>query len=113
MTTRVCIKSGKHYDVDCRRPGKWGNPFVIGRHGNRREVVKMFRSYAENAANFVLDARRELSDKVLACSCKENQLCHVEILIEICDGRSPFLAKWEALRKAHEDFFSLFDKKET
>ena len=27
------------------RPGKWGNPFVIGRDGTRGEVVAKYRAY--------------------------------------------------------------------
>ncbi len=27
------------------RPGKWGNPFQIGRDGSRMEVIEKFRNY--------------------------------------------------------------------
>ena len=29
------------------RGSPWGNPFVIGKHGNRVEVIARFRAYAE------------------------------------------------------------------
>lgn len=33
------------YDVYIGRPSKWGNPFVIGKHGTRDEVIQRYREW--------------------------------------------------------------------
>jgi len=38
----INIKSGNNYDVYIGRPSKWGNPFVIGKDGTRKEVVAQY-----------------------------------------------------------------------
>jgi hypothetical protein len=41
--TRVVHCRREKYDVYIGRPSKWGNPFVVGRDGNRLEVIKKYR----------------------------------------------------------------------
>lgn len=50
MTTVVNIrkKKGKKssfYDVYCGRGSLFGNPFKIGRDGDRKQVIQKFREY--------------------------------------------------------------------
>ena len=33
------------YDVYIGRPSKWGNPFTIGIHGTREQVIQMYRDW--------------------------------------------------------------------
>jgi hypothetical protein len=62
------------------RPGKWGNPFVLGKHGDRDTVMKKYRDYlAGNGER--LGELNELRGKVLGCFCYP-EACHGDILIE-------------------------------
>lgn len=62
------------------RGSKWGNPFVIGKHGTRAEVIERYRTdilpklIASGAIN-------ELKGKHLVCFCKP-QACHGDLLLE-------------------------------
>jgi uncharacterized Zn finger protein (UPF0148 family) len=82
------------------RPSKWGNPFKIGEHGNREEVIRKFREWLLYAAPeavamagylppVIAHVRRDLRGKVLACWCKRddrNEPCHGDVLAEIADS---------------------------
>ena len=63
------------YDVYIGRPSKWGNPFVIGRDGTRREVVEKYRDLLNSSPSLVEEAKQELTGKVLGCWCAP-ELCH-------------------------------------
>lgn len=80
MSNLVVHCKKEPYDVYIGRSSKWGNPFIIGRDGNRETVVRLFReSLTENQRE---EARRELRGKVLGCWCKP-ELCHGDVLVEI------------------------------
>lgn len=90
------------------RPSKWGNPFVIGVHGDRDKVVKLFRilathiatpwwqqgetlsiDFQDAAANqwkltFTEDDIRELKGKDLVCWCAPKP-CHADILLKLAN----------------------------
>lgn len=75
------LKSGGGY-VYIGRPSIFGNPYVIGIDGNRREVLQRFAHYflvkLKNEPQF----RKEvlaLRGKVLGCFCKP-RLCHGDII---------------------------------
>jgi len=66
------------YDVLIDRRTKWGNPFFIGSHGTRAEVIAKYEKYIRE--NLVLMAALpELKGKVLGCWCAP-QPCHGNIL---------------------------------
>jgi hypothetical protein len=44
MTT-VANKYYQNYDVYIGRGSKWGNPFVIGKDGDRDEVIAKYREW--------------------------------------------------------------------
>lgn len=69
--------------VYCGRPSKWGNPYVIGPHGTRAQVLQQFRAwwYAPEQAALRLEAVRELAGKVCGCWCHPKP-CHVDIIAE-------------------------------
>ena len=52
------------------RPSKWGNPFKLGRDGNREEVIKKFRNWLLTKPDLIEQAKKELKGKDLVCSCK-------------------------------------------
>ena len=82
------------YDVYCGRgrdprtgaanPG-WGNPFVIGRDGDRDTVIAKHRAWLLAQPDLVARARRELRNKVLSCWCAP-KACHCETLAEVANS---------------------------
>jgi hypothetical protein len=74
-------------DVYIGRGSNWGNPFIIGKHGNRADVIlayedklrKLLREEPGRKA-----ALLELKGRTLICYCKP-QACHGDILIELIE----------------------------
>lgn len=79
------------------RPGKWGNPFVVGRDGTAAECVRLYAlslcgffaltgrpSVDEQHASMTTFCchHRELRGHNLACWCSDGQPCHADVLIE-------------------------------
>jgi hypothetical protein len=79
--TRVVHCKKQSYDIYIGRPSKWGNPFKIGRDGNRKEVIEKYRNYIL-MDNELMESLNELKDKVLGCWCSP-ELCHGDVLIEL------------------------------
>jgi hypothetical protein len=68
------------------RPSKWGNPFVIGRHGNRWDVIAKYGEFLMgNPA--LLASIGELWEKDLVCWCHP-ELCHGDILVELARDKA-------------------------
>lgn len=65
------------------RPSKWGNPFLIGEHGNREEVVKKYEDYILNNTGLLQDLK-ELKGKILGCFCAPRK-CHGDVLARLAD----------------------------
>jgi len=70
-----CPKTGKM--------GKWGNPYLIGKHGNRQQVIEKYRQYLFSSPD-LLRALPELKGKVLACWCAPEP-CHGDVLLELAE----------------------------
>ncbi len=83
MTTRVVHCKKAPYDVYIGRPSKWGNPFTIGRDGDRDNVVKLYCEWVLKQPELMADIHT-LKGKTLACWCAPN-LCHGHVLAEIAD----------------------------
>ncbi len=62
------------------RPSKFGNPFIIGEHGSRDEVINKFEKYLLANPTLLKAAKKELSGKDLVCFCSP-QKCHGDILL--------------------------------
>ena len=69
------------YDVYIGRPSKWGNPFAIGEHGTRTEVIAKYKEYILSKPELLQDLK-ELKGKTLGCFCKPLP-CHGDVLIEL------------------------------
>jgi uncharacterized protein YebE (UPF0316 family) len=67
-------------DVYIGRGSKWGNPFVIGKDGDRNLVIKKFKKYFDSNNELKKDIQ-ELRGKNLVCYCSPKK-CHGEVLIE-------------------------------
>ena len=72
------------YDVYIGRPGPWGNPFEIGKDGDREEVVEKYAEWLLAQPELVEKAKEELRGKVLGCWCAP-KLCHGNILSQIAN----------------------------
>lgn len=72
------------YDVLIDRSSKWGNPFVIGRHGNRAEVILKYEAWVKTKPH-LLAALPELRGKVLGCWCHP-EACHGDVLARLANG---------------------------
>ena len=78
---RIVKKGEAAYDTYVGRPSKWGNPFVIGVHGDRAEVIARYDAWIRDQPE-LMAALPELKGKVLACHCAPKR-CHAEILLNL------------------------------
>ena len=83
MITTVVHRQEPH-DVYIGRPSKWGNPFAIGRHGTREEVIAEYRCWIQTRPA-LLAALPELKGKRLGCWCKP-AACHGDVLAELAES---------------------------
>jgi len=74
------------FDVYIGRPSKWGNPFSIGKDGNRSEVILKYRKYILGNQKLLNDLH-ELEGKVLGCWCKP-KACHGDVIAELVNNRN-------------------------
>jgi len=74
----------ENYDVYIGRPSKWGNPFSIGKHGTREEVIELYRRYVLAKREMLLAIRAELKGKILGCWCAP-LACHGDVLLWIAN----------------------------
>lgn len=61
---------------------KFHNPFVIGKDGNREQVIQKYENYILNNPELLESAIIELRGKDLVCFCSP-QPCHGDILLKI------------------------------
>ena len=78
------------------RSTKWGNPFVVGKHGTQAECWQLFvnlcagyvclsKGNADDQLTFRKHADENLQDlagKNLACWCREGTPCHADVLLD-------------------------------
>jgi hypothetical protein len=90
-TTRVVNIQNDRCEVYIGRGGPFGNPYVIGKHGDRTEVIRKFRVYFYDRLKKDPDWKakvEKLKGKTLGCFCFP-KLCHGTILAEFIDGSVP------------------------
>ena len=108
MPERVQLRRTKGWrmppnTVKVCRPGKWGNPFVVGkRYGwgepgsseiegpftpikDRKEAVAVYRSWLDDQHD-LMDAVGELRGKNLACWCPAHEPCHADVLLKLANA---------------------------
>lgn len=71
----------EQYDVYIGRGSKWGNPFIIPKHGNRMQVIDLYEKYIRKKPELI-NALPELAGKILGCFCAPKP-CHGDILIKL------------------------------
>lgn len=67
------------------RPSKWGNPYVIGQHGTRDEVIDRMEKDILNNPKLQEEIKKELKGKHLVCCCAPKR-CHGDILLKIANS---------------------------
>jgi hypothetical protein len=66
------------------RGSHWGNHFVIGKDGDREEVVRKHKEYVDNDPQFKEFIRKHLKGKDLVCFCAP-KACHGDFLLQIAN----------------------------
>jgi len=85
-TPRVLNKKTDNIPPDAvyvGRPSKWGNPFIIGKDGNRDEVIIAYMSWFTLNKTLRNDLH-ELKGKDLVCWCAPLP-CHADVLLELAN----------------------------
>lgn len=65
------------------RPTLWGNPFTIGKDGDRREVIEKYARYLRESG--LIDRVSELNGVDLVCWCAPKP-CHADVLLNLANG---------------------------
>lgn len=88
MQTIVVNKRNSSFDVYIGRPSIFGNPFVIGMDGDRKQVIAKFRRYFFHRIEsdpVYKKAVLGLRGKILGCFCAPLP-CHGDVYAEYCDN---------------------------
>lgn len=83
MSAAVVHMKRAPFDVYIGRPGFWGNPFVIGRDGDRETVIRRYEAWLLKQPH-LLARLPELRGKVLGCWCAP-QPCHGDVLVRLAN----------------------------
>ncbi len=77
--------------VNCARPGPWGNPFKVGDEGTPDAItaVRQYRDFAEDALKINPAIFDPLRGRNLACWCRLDAPCHVDIQLDLANRDSP------------------------
>ena len=70
--------------VYCGRPSKYGNPFIIGKDGNRKQVLEKYHVWIWNQKDLIKDIKLNLKGKNLICWCAP-KACHCDLLLIIAN----------------------------
>jgi hypothetical protein len=71
------------YDIYIGRPSKFGNPFKIGRDGNRAEVIRKYHIWIFSQPK-LMASLRDIKGKRLGCWCHPLP-CHGDVLAMLAD----------------------------
>lgn len=64
------------------RPTKWGNPFIIGMHGTRREVIEHYEKWLYTSG--MINEIGGLRGFDLVCWCAPSD-CHADVLLRLAN----------------------------
>jgi hypothetical protein len=67
--------------------GKWGNPFIMGKDGDRATVVARYREYLLGRKDLI-EQLPSLRGKTLFCFCHPLG-CHGDVLVELLNEHYP------------------------
>ncbi len=78
--TRIVHCKKQPYDIYIGRGSDWGNPFIIGKDGTRKEVIQKYDIWVDTEPQ-LLAVLPELEGKILGCWCTP-LACHGDVLID-------------------------------
>lgn len=81
---RVLNKRNSNDGVYIGRPTKFGNPFVLGKDGDRDTVIEKYEQWLRTQPLLIEAAKRELRGKSLVCWCAPAR-CHGDVLMRIAN----------------------------
>lgn len=77
--------------VRITRPGKWGNPYKVGIHGDAETCVRLFEGMMKTElarSEKMRAAIEELRGKDLGCFCPLGAVCHGDVLLRLANDRT-------------------------
>lgn len=83
LNAKLIKKTERPGAVYIGRPSKWGNPYSIGKDGNRNEVIESYLIMLMRNEELLQDLH-ELRGKDLICWCAPLP-CHGDILLELAN----------------------------
>lgn len=86
--TRVVNLKFEPYDVYIGRGSPFGNSYVIGKHGNREQVIAKYRAWFLDKVSNDQAFRSKvmaLRGKRLGCFCKPLP-CHGDVIVQYLEG---------------------------
>ena len=72
------------YDIYIGRGSPYGNPFIIGKDGNRDQVCDRYESLRSKDPEFIAMVKKNLRGKRLGCFCAPER-CHGDWLAKIAN----------------------------
>jgi len=87
MAPKVCNKyhnTARPGAVYIGRGSPYGNPFVIGRDGDRNEVCEKYAAMLKNDPALIELVKARLKGKDLICFCAPKR-CHGDILLKVAN----------------------------
>lgn len=82
--TKVVHCRKEHFDVMIDRRTPYGNPFIIGRDGDRETVIKKYLKWVLTKTDLIAKMHKELKGKTLGCWCKP-AACHGDVIVDIVE----------------------------
>lgn len=83
LASKVVHCKKQSYDILIDRRTKWGNPFIIGKDGDRAEVIEKYRQWVVTQSH-LMNSLPELKGKILGCWCSPKP-CHGDVLVELAN----------------------------
>ena len=82
--------------VSVCRPGRFGNPFMVGPDRTQRQAVECFRAWLTTPyitagipekKQAILDGLESIRGKNLACFCQPGTACHADVLLDLANDQ--------------------------
>ena len=86
MKTIVVNVNINDYDVYIGRGSVYGNPFIIGVHGTRKECIDQYKQLLVDNKNLTKEINK-LEGKILGCHCKPKD-CHGDVICDILNRKN-------------------------
>ncbi len=103
-------REGTYKRIDRRT--KWGNPYIVGVHGNLSQCLEAYIQYIQDQYDLIADLS-ELEDVDLGCWCAPPQgltsnlndsplICHGQVLLFMVEENRAIREEMEKAKSSHE-----------